>query len=190
MTTRPSIAWKAPMAKSKPEGYDATRLAASGTRIDWSDVERFVFEDAPGIDSVDSRALAALRVVWNGTQRRVKNVVAANNDPKVLYFVKFCEGRELFASVEVDDCIMPIFTLQTDLYSCWDACVAWKRYRTALAKSNLDNGWLQHGIRLLARYQEFKLFGTQSWWQNDEPFPAVEDRRAKWEARKKRRRTA
>jgi hypothetical protein len=186
------------MSKHKPEGYDAAREAASGERIEFEDVERFVFEDAPGVDGADCKALGALRAIWQGNKMKVTTkkavpkelIASANEDPKVVYFYKFCEDRNLLSAIEQEKKLIPVFTLQTDLYSCYDAAYDWSMYRIRAIKhlTNLDNGWNKHGIRLLARFQEYKLFKTQSWWKDDNSaFELAKGCRSKWETRKRKR---
>lgn len=196
LTTRPSASWKTPVIRFKPAEYDAARESAAARRIDFADIERFVFDDAPGIDTVDCKALQALFGLWCGKPMvaRPKSVpadvvAAANNDPKVLYFATFCENRALFSVAEDGDRRAPIFTLQTDLFACYDACYDWWLYRMQKLDglTKLDNGWHKHGIRLLARFQQFKLFGTQMWWTDERVFLLDEASRSRWHALKRKR---
>lgn len=196
VTTRPSTIWKSPMVKHKPKGYDEARESASDSRIAFEDVERFVFEEAPGIDTADCKSLTSLRSVWEGGKTTVNPksisgelVEAANKDPKVLFFSKFCEDLNLFESVETEGKSVPVFTLKTDLYACYDACYDWWIYRMNKLNnlSKLDNGWLKHGIRLLARFQEYKLLKTQSWWRDNKDFKLDDSSRKQWESKKRKR---
>jgi hypothetical protein len=184
------------MVHKKPAGYDDAREAAPDRPIEFSELEEFVFQEAPGIDTVDCKSLDALRMIWQGAAARVNPrqtapelVKDVNEDVKVLYFCKFCEDRKLFDATQIGDRFIPIFTLQTDVYACYDACHDWWCYKVSALKhtSKLDNGWSRHGIRLLARFQEFKLLGTQSWWKDSAAFEPNKDAHTLWEARKRRR---
>ena len=184
------------MVEKKPIGYDAARLTASDDPIEFSDVERFVFEDAPGVDTGDCQSLHALDTVWQGRVVKVKPkglpddlVDVANNDPRVLYYARFCEDRHLFKTIERAEKVVPIFTLRTDIYACYDAGYDWWKHRVASLNNvtNLDNGWLNHGLRLLSRYQEYRLLKTQSWWKDNQKFELDQSCRTRWESKKQRR---
>lgn len=51
------------------------------------------------------------------------------------------------------------FNLAQDYYLMWRLCGAWMQWRGIRG----DNGWWRHGIRIIARYQYYKIVGEDNW---------------------------
>lgn len=55
------------------------------------------------------------------------------------------------------------FHMAQDYYTMWKLCTQWMTWREQTKGIRGDNGWWRHGIRIMARYQYFKMFAKDNW---------------------------
>ena len=193
ITTRKSGIFSYPMAGQEPAALQEARHNAEPLRITYQLLAAFCHEN-PGVDSEKGRSLAYAKLLLSNSPKKLtpskqcskEAATQANAVESVLHFSVFCKSKPEYATLfEVEDDKTPVITMKTNLYLLWDAVYGWWRFRCSFTTGNLDNGWYRHAARLLARFQEDRLLGQQSWWRQqpddsrDSPDSAPPPKRAK-----------
>lgn len=181
-SARPSFEYQYPMSEKAPIEFSVERLKVEPIPLTIDEIEEFVAA-TEGIDP-KRKAKMYLEKLFSGLPQKINGLTIplelrekANCDEMVLSFSTFCLRSMKYASLFSEqyervqhewNSQLPVYTLRFDAYTAWDAVHEWCQYRSSVIDgvSQLDNGWYRHGIKLLSRYQYYRLIGTQPWWRD------------------------